>query len=68
MNKELYDMVPMLLSVVRHAKIMVARASIEAAQGKPYKNGRDAWFKPFEEIEDDLEKVENKIGRLREHE
>jgi len=68
MNQELYDMVPTLLAAAKNAKTLVARASIEAAQGKPYKNGRDAWFKPFEEIEDDLKAVEDKIRKLREHE
>ncbi|MCR5180891.1 MAG: FapA family protein [Bacteroidaceae bacterium] len=68
MNRELYDMVPTLLAAAKNAKTLVARASIEAAQGKPYKNGRDAWFKPFEEIEDDLKAVEDKIRKLREHE
>jgi len=68
MNKELYDMVPTLLDAVRRAKTLVARASIEAAQGKPYRNGRDAWFRPFEEIEDDLKRTEDKIRKLREHE
>ena len=68
MNQELYDMVPTLISAVKYAKILVARASIEAAQGKPLKNGSAAWFKPFEEIEDDLKAVEDKIRKLREHE
>jgi len=68
MNQELYDMVPTLISAVKHVKMLVARASIEAAQGKPFKNGRDGWFRPFEEIEDDLGMVEDKIRRLRDHE
>lgn len=67
MNMELYDRVPALIKQVRATMTAVVQASIETMP-EEYTNGRDAWFKPFEEIRDDLKLIERKVRELREHE
>lgn len=67
MNKKLYERVPALIDHVRTTMTAVAQTSIETMPDE-YTNGRGAWFKPFDDIIDDLKAIEDKIRKLRVHE
>ena len=68
MNKELNERIPVLVKYVRQTIAAVAQASIECRPIDDGRKGRE-WYKPFEEITDELKRVEYMIvKKLREHE
>lgn len=67
-NEKLYDRIPKLVSYVRQTIAAVAQASVECQPAR-FKNGRDAWYKPFEDIVEVLKYAEYRIVKdLRDHE
>ena len=68
MNKELNDAIPVIVKHIRQTIACVAQASIECRPVDDGSNARE-WYKPFEEITDELKRVEYMIiKKLRDHE
>ena len=68
MNKELNEALPIIIKHVRQTIASVAQASIECRKMDDGSNARE-WYKPFDEIVDELKRVEYMIiKKLRDHE